>query len=874
MNSATSTDFDTTLIAEHLTTGARLLTANHRLTRTLLSAWGKSVAEESVWEVPAISSLESWLETCWQRLLDRQYQPTLNGTVISPQQERLLWQQIIRDHCDLPAAALAQQAQQAYQIVQQWRIDTTLLDPPLTSWVEVFRQRMASLEMITASERTAIILGAFAEGVLPQERRLLLLGFQSLSPLEEALLNAATEDLVRLQLPSHNHSRQRVACNDRETELTAAATWAKTQLQQHPELRIGIVVPQLTSNWRQAERIFRSHFEPAHWSPEQPDSAPQQYNISAGIPLTEAPLIAAAFELLALNKANLPLAHFRNILYSPFWGSGDALQVRATADRYLAEQGDPAPSCSELRFQLRRAEEGSESALATKLDAIASLQRKTPAKASFPYWVNHFVEQLQILGWPGYRTLSSTEYQQQQHWRQLLEGAHQYAQILGEISAQAALNQLQQLANTIVFQAESPAANVQVLGLLESAAIYFDKLWVTGLDDTQWPAPTRLNPLLPVALQQQLATPRASPQQELRIAENSLRDLTACAGEIIFSHSRRDGERELHVSALLGDIPEMPVENLASTLGYPFQPPQFVGLELLEDNHGPSLAASGETPSGGTALFADQALCPFNSFARHRLGARLPPEPTLGLSPLDRGNILHTALEYLWRELGDHRTLMETSDPAPLVEEIIKKTLQEFKNKRKNLFGPRFFRIESQRLKRLLLNWLALEKQRLPFQVQALEQHSESAFAGIPLKLRIDRIDTDSDGRAILIDYKTGSASIASWLEERPSQPQLPLYALSCAAPPAAICFGLINANQCGFKGIGASAELLPGIQPFGAKGIPESDALMEHWHTALTQLATEINRGYAAVSFAKPADALKQSELLPLNRWYQQEQQ
>lgn len=885
-----STGFDINPVRDELEAGALLLTPNNRLAQIILQAWGEAQAENSgAWQLPAVHSLSAWLESCWLSLLDLQYRPTLAGTVISPQQEQLLWQLVIQASHPLPPGSLPQQARQAYRTIQQWQISQPQLacyglepNAPFAIWIENFRQRLQGLHLITRADRDLIILRAFKEGVLPVHNKLLTLGFLSHSPLEKELLAAAAERREPLRLPSRNKLCRRVALSDFDAEITAAAHWAKRQMQKDPSQRLGIVIPQLTQYRHQIERVFRGCLEPEYWQPGRTDSAAVHYNISGGVPLSDTPVIAAALQLLELNKPQLSLENLRNLLFSPYWGS-NALEVRSNADLLLCDQGNPLPPCSELRYQLRRAEEktgpDSTETLSGKLDAMATLRREAPRTDTFSNWVDFFSRQLDCIGWPGYRSLGSVEYQQMQHWQQLLEQAASYNDILASISRDSALNQLRQLAAGVVFQAESQNNNLHVLGLLESAAIRFDKIWVIGLDDSQWPAPARLNPLLPRSLQQQLLTPKASPQQELQIAENSLRDLTDCCEEIIFSYSLNLGDQALQPSGLITDVPETrPADILEQPdiPGYPFKPDSFVQLEQRLDSHGPSLAETGETPRGGTALFSDQALCPFNSFARHRLGARNPPTPQLGLSPLDRGNIVHSALEILWRQLGNQEALLQLETYNSLIAGTIDQALTPWKKRRRDLFGPRFSRVEARRLEQLLIRWLEVEAARAPFQVQGLEQTLKTEFAGIPLHLRVDRIDATRDGGLVLIDYKTGNVSINSWLGERLEQPQLPLYNLVNNARVAATCFAVVNAGQCEFKGIGKPANLLPKLtgygEKYGGKKVPDADTLQQQWRESLTSLAEEIKAGYAAVDFSRPGDINRQAELLPLNRYYQAE--
>ena len=60
---------------------------------------------------------------------------------------------------------------------------------------------------------------------------------------------------------------------------------------------------------------------------------------------------------------------------------------------------------------------------------------------------------------------------------------------------------VKRLAAQTLFQPEAPDVPIQVLGVLESAGLEFDHLWVMGLTDEAWPIPARPNPFIPVALQ-------------------------------------------------------------------------------------------------------------------------------------------------------------------------------------------------------------------------------------------------------------------------------------------------------------------------------------------------------------------------------------
>jgi len=66
----------------------------------------------------------------------------------------------------------------------------------------------------------------------------------------------------------------------------------------------------------------------------------------------------------------------------------------------------------------------------------------------------------------------------------------------------------------------------------------------------------------------------------------------------------------------------------------------------------------------------------------------------------------------------------------------------------------------------------------------------------------MDRVDQLPDGSLIVIDYKTGKVALASWMDERPDEPQLPLYAVTAEGNIAAVVFGQIKRGEMKFVGL------------------------------------------------------------------------
>ena len=116
------------------------------------------------------------------------------------------------------------------------------------------------------------------------------------------------------------------------------------------------------------------------------------------------------------------------------------------------------------------------------------------------------------------------------------------------------------------------------------------------------------------------------------------------------------------------------------------------------------------------------------------------------------------------------------------------------------------------------------------------------------VRVRADRVDALSDGRQIILDYKTGQLKSRGWEGERPDEPQLPLYTL-LAEPEElkGVAFAKVRAGrEMKWQGYQAEAGILPVSR---AKNVRDLGPLVEEWRETLTQLAEDFAAGRANVS-------------------------
>ena len=93
------------------------------------------------------------------------------------------------------------------------------------------------------------------------------------------------------------------------SQLQAYYEWAAAIVSQHPQAKIGIVIPQLAQQRAKVERIFNRVFEPQSLLPDTPRHA-SGFNLSAGVPLSSTAVVNAALLALELNRCELTIATY------------------------------------------------------------------------------------------------------------------------------------------------------------------------------------------------------------------------------------------------------------------------------------------------------------------------------------------------------------------------------------------------------------------------------------------------------------------------------------------------------------------------------------------------------------------------------------
>lgn len=842
-----------------------VLTATLRLARELRQQYDldQEGAGHRSWQAAPIAPLSAWQSTLWKDwLYSGQTAPV--SRPLRPAEERIIWEDIIRSTANrLPINVrdTAELALASWDLLCNWNIPLDVAEwknsvdsRVFQSWAREFCRRCQKNRWFSGAELSAIVADLIEREQVAVPSHVEIAGFIAPTPSQQRVFNAlarrGTEIRERVA-PDHTDNAVRFGAADARLEIRAAAEWARHVLEEEPEaanrrFRIGIIVPGLNRLRSDIERIFGEAFHSR--TRLRPDLDPGRlFNISLGLPCTEYPIVRAAFQILATNPHKIPIEKASRILRSPFLhGSVEEFTRRALLDVALRALGEPHVSLTDIIKLAGREEAAYECPkLVPQLQSWITQYESLSTEQKPSYWAVVLSKFLQFAGWPGDRGLSSIEHQTLEVWKDLLSELAGLDSVCGDIRLTAAVGILRQIASVRLFQPQSEPAPVQIMGVYEATGLSFDRLWIMGMHDNAWPTASAADPFVPFRLQSRFGLPRSSPDLQLEHARILSARLLSSAPTIVVSFPIRHGDADLRVSPLFAGLSEVSAANLGILArdSYVEQLQRSSLMETFEDNYGPP--CSDTALRGGTALFKLQAACPFKAFAELRLKAKAPDLPEPGLSAIDRGKLIHTILERIWKRLQSHNVLLSMSDGqlADIVRSSVGYEIKSLSARRRTLQRPKFARIEQARLERIVGEWLALEKERQPFKMIEQEEEQRITVGGIDTHIRIDRVDCLENGDLVIIDYKTGNCEISDWKGDRPDEPQLPIYAVAANATLAGVFFGSLKTGKTGFIGLSQSPDIVP-----GAKGQSPLSDILEEWRGALNRLGHDYSAGHATV--------------------------
>jgi ATP-dependent helicase/nuclease subunit B len=819
---------------------------------------------ERVWRTPDIVSLGGWLT----RAIDARARTEELPRLLSAAQDWLIWRQCTAKFTDqlqlVGRGALAEGLRAADELAHEYLI--TVGAPAADAGAEgrlfydvrrAVRARYAVADVTTARQL------AHQLPLLGDQRPVEFAGYRSLPPFLESIAQARRAQgfatLSRISADAPRRADIIAAANQTE-ELERIAAWSARLLAARPEARILVVLRGAAGARERLVTLLRQALDPARAvaGGRGPDAT--LVAIEGGAPLASAPPVAHALATLAVLTGATDFESLSAWICAPYWREPDAA-ARARVDLALRRAGPlelDLPGLLALLAGPRVASVPATAAAARQMSAqlsaaAAQLElRSAPPRA----WAERIRAALDAMSLAAGRARTSHEEQTLARFNELLNEFGELAVASGNMTREEALQTFSELAARTAFGPASGDALVTLTPRLEDPLIHYDGIWVAGLDAGAWPAAPDINPFLSAAAQRAAGIPAASAAGQTAEARALMRAWRTATDELVLSYAARAEDLELAPSPLLGEwTREAAPSNTAPSLWLPARLHRDGVLESFVDAAAPAWPAEERLPAG-TRVLELQGLCAFRAVAELRLGSAPLDTPAPGVTPQEKGQLIHGALEQLWRELKDSRALQQLASAE--LDALINRSVAQAAHKRWGDFNTPAQRRERRRAVLLIATLCELERERAPFSVRNIEHELSVLLGGGELRLRIDRIDALADGGVAILDYKSGAPKTMDWYGEHLSHPQLLAYLAAIGEEVRALATVSIAASEVRFTGIGTRAGLLPKLKAAQAQasmpGVEPWTASRELWRGRIETLAREFLAGNAAVTPAPHA--------------------
>lgn len=308
-----------------------------------------------------------------------------------------------------------------------------------------------------------------------------------------------------------------------------------------------------------------------------------------------------------------------------------------------------------------------------------------------------------------------------------------------------------------------PLHGLQVMGVLETRALDFDNVIITGFNDELYPGNSRGNSFVPYILRRGFGLPTPE-RQDAIFAYNFYRMLSYAQRVWFITNSRADDQHSGEPSRYLAQLYyqyRVPIHRVTVVPGAGVVNGEQGSDEVQKtpsmiETIRRSAAVGGKHGLSPSALNGYQR-CQMQFYWRYVMGVHEPKEITDDINERDLGTVMHKVLELLYEPyLKSEVSQKQIEDMRPRVPSLITKAAEMYQIELTNL--------SVQVLQEFISLILDKDMAAAPFIYLASEQDVKMALplsdgTSVLLEGKIDRIDKRGLSTRI-VDYKSGKAEL------------------------------------------------------------------------------------------------------------------
>ena len=631
-----------------------VLTINQRLARNLLFKHSEeqNKSGQKVWETPQIFEIRTWLKSNW-------LSSNPDHFILSEIQSIKIWESIIKKSLLseqtknmsiesnselLNLYSAAQQASEAYKTLKEYRL-TISLDPLLLNienklflkWIDEYEDIILKIKAIDQAHLIDDVRKRMKEKIIKIPKRIELNGFEEITPQLSIWLEFLKENHTKIFINSYSKNKSTWSNNvniknknikihsftDLKNESRICANWVREIYSKGQS--IGIIVPELDKYRQELHKELITNLTPQSIFPWETSTTP--FDISIGTSLSNEGMIQIALNIISVSINALPIEIALNIINNPYITAGrTSLVNRSLLEINLKKENFRTIDLETLET-VHKIEIWPE--LKELINILLKLSRVKDIQLP-SFWANIFSQLLKNLGWPVDKVtnFSSREVQCLDTWNECLDEFASLDSFIGKISRADSAKELRQITSKKLFQIKTKEQPIQVLGLKDSIGIIFDNIWVMGCHSDCLPAKPNPNPFIPIHLQKKYRLPHCDSAYETQYAEQSLSRIIGSSNNIIFSYPEWEKEYNKQISSLLHYLPVLVTEPKYTKsfrvrdLIKPLEKIEsWYDKTSIEPSSDEIISFKKNGLQAGYKVLKNQADCPFQAFAAHRLQA-------------------------------------------------------------------------------------------------------------------------------------------------------------------------------------------------------------------------------------------------------------